>query len=493
MTAGRGHWPAVWVLSVGFFLVSIDGSIVVVATPNLMTSLGADTDLALWVTSAYLLCSAAPLLLFGRLGDRFGRGRVYLVGLAGFVVASGLCAAAPGIGWLIAARALQGVAGAAMAPQSLAIIREVTPPARLGSAMGVWGSTAGVANVVGPALGGVLVDAAGWRSVFLVNVPLGAIVLALALVIVPRGSPRRIGMDPAGAALSFVGFVLIVFAIQQGERFGWGVVAGPVSIPALLVAGSVALLAFVLVERRAGERALLPLGVFRLPGYTPGFVGVAAVALIVTAVPIPLALAAQQALALGATGAALLQLPIGLGAAALAAPAGRLVDRFGGRPVALVGVSGYVIGSWGIAGAIGAGSIPLVVLATAGFGVANSLVWASLAALAMSGVPGRLAGAASASYNTGRQLGAVLGSAGVAAIVQAGLARQFAGDPTLLASAVAGVVPGAAVGRYLAAMAVAVLAAGLAGLVAVPLLARKPRTRMVTGGRGGAAETGAQR
>lgn len=470
--APRGHWPATWALSLGFFLVAIDGSIVVLATPDLMADLGVGTDLALWVTSVYLLCSAGPLLLFGRLGDRIGRGRVYLFGLIGFVVASVACGLAPTIEVLIVARAVQGLAAAAMAPQSLAIIRDITPPERLGAAMGLWGSVSGLANVLGPLIGGVLVGVAGWRWVFLINLPIGLIPLALALRYVPLGrAVRRVRVDAWGALLSIVAIVLLIYGIQQGAALVAAGAWGAAAAAAVVGSGLVALLAFVAVERRRGDAAILPPAVFRMPGFVGGSVGVAMVAMIVTAVPIPLALAAQNALGLSPLASALVQLPIGVGAAALAPVTGRIIDRVGPRPIALAGLLAYVATGSAIGLSIASRSVWLMVAATTVFGIANAMVWASLSVLAMAGMPSRIAGPASASYNAFRQFGAVLGAAGVAALVQVGLLWRFRDDRTGLADAAVGVVRPESVADYTGAMSFAAVAVSLVGLVAVVVLA----------------------
>ena len=173
-------WPALWALLVGFFMILVDATIVAVANPSIMEHLGADYDAVIWVTSAYLLAYAVPLLLAGRLGDRFGPKNLYLVGLAVFTAASLWCGLAGNIEMLIAARVVQGLGAALLTPQTLSTITRIFPPERRGVALSVWGATAGVATLVGPLAGGVLVDGLGWQWIFIVNVPIGVIGLGLA-------------------------------------------------------------------------------------------------------------------------------------------------------------------------------------------------------------------------------------------------------------------------------------------------------------------------
>ena len=168
-------WNALWAMLVGFFMILVDATIVAVANPSIMAKLGADYDSVIWVTSAYLLAYAVPLLVAGRLGDRFGPKNLYLLGLTVFTAASLWCGLAGSIGMLIAARVVQGIGAALLTPQTLSTITRIFPPERRGVAMSVWGATAGVATLVGPLAGGVLVDGLGWQWIFFVNVPVGII------------------------------------------------------------------------------------------------------------------------------------------------------------------------------------------------------------------------------------------------------------------------------------------------------------------------------
>jgi len=174
------QWPALWALCLGFFMILVDSTIVSVATPAIMTGLHTDINGAVWVTSAYLLAYAVPLLITGRLGDQFGPKNVYLLGLVVFTGASVWCGLTGSIDGLIIARVFQGLGAALITPQTMTVITRVFPAAQRGTAMGVWGAVAGVATLVGPVLGGVLVDALGWEWIFFINLPVGIIALAVA-------------------------------------------------------------------------------------------------------------------------------------------------------------------------------------------------------------------------------------------------------------------------------------------------------------------------
>ena len=188
-------WHALWALLVGFFMILVDATIVSVANPAIMDHLDADFDAVIWVTSAYLLAYAVPLLLAGRLGDRFGPKNLYLVGLGVFTAASLWCGLSGSIETLIAARVVQGLGAALLTPQTLSTITRIFPPERRGVAMSVWGATAGVATLVGPLAGGVLVDGLGWQWIFIVNVPIGVIGIGLAHYLVPVLPTEKHGFD----------------------------------------------------------------------------------------------------------------------------------------------------------------------------------------------------------------------------------------------------------------------------------------------------------
>ena len=227
-------------MMVGFFMILVDATIVAVANPSIMEKLGAGYDAVIWVTSAYLLAYAVPLLLAGRLGDRYGPKNLYLLGLAVFTAASLWCGLAGSIEMLIAARVRAGRRRGAAHPADAVHDHPHLPAERRGVAMSVWGATAGVATLVGPLAGGVLVDGLGWQWIFFVNVPIGIIGLGLAFWLVPVLPTQKHRLDLLGVLLSGVGMFLIVFALQEGQSHNWapwiwGTIAGGVGFMAAFV------------------------------------------------------------------------------------------------------------------------------------------------------------------------------------------------------------------------------------------------------------------
>src|SRR6195952_1804563 len=198
-------WPALWTLVIGFFMILVDSTIVSVATPAIMKGLDADINAVIWVTSAYLLAYAVPLLITGRLGDRFGPKYIYMTGLVIFTLASLWCGFAGDINTLIIARVVQGLGAALMTPQTMAVITRIFPATSRGKAMALWGAVAGVATLVGPILGGVLVDGLGWEWIFFINLPVGVLAVVLAVRLVPALPTHVRRFDLLGVALSAVG------------------------------------------------------------------------------------------------------------------------------------------------------------------------------------------------------------------------------------------------------------------------------------------------
>ena len=220
-------WPALFALCLGFFMILVDTTIVTVATPAIIADLDADVNDVVWVTSAYLLAYAVPVLITGRLGDRFGPKKIYLVGLTIFTLASLWCGLTSTVEMLIVARVVQGFGAALMTPQTMAVITRIFPATERGRAMALWGATAGVATLVGPILGGVLVDGLGWEWIFFINIPVGIVGLFLALRLVPNLPTHAHKFDWLGVALSGLGMFVLVFGIQEGHQYDWGTITGP--------------------------------------------------------------------------------------------------------------------------------------------------------------------------------------------------------------------------------------------------------------------------
>jgi len=442
-------WPALWAMVIGFFMILVDNTIVSVATPAIITDLHTDYNSGIWVTSAYLLSYAVPLLITGRLGDRLGPKNVYLVGLTVFTLASLWCGLTDSITWLITARAVQGLGAAMMTPQTMAVITRTFPPSNRGSAMALWGATAGVAMLVGPLLGGILVDSAGWEWIFFINIPVGVIGFALAWRLVPQLPTHAHSFDWLGVALSAAGMFLLVFGIQEGERYDWDA-----WIWGTIAAGVVVIGLFLLWQSRIKREPLVPLGLFRDRNFAIGNAGIALVSMAVTAMSLPFMFFAQGARGWSPTESALFMLPMALVVIALSPLVGRLVDQVHPRSITLVGfgVATIAMGltSWLIDYDTPAWQL-LVPLAL--FGVANACLWAPLSATATRNLPMASAGAGAGVYNTTRQVAAALGSAAVAALIGSRLAAHgLQGDADSFQQASARAMPPEIAERFSTAM-----------------------------------------
>jgi EmrB/QacA subfamily drug resistance transporter len=419
--AGPNPWHALWAMMVGFFMILVDATIVAVANPSIMAKLGTGYDTVIWVTSAYLLAYAVPLLVAGRLGDRFGLKNLYLIGLALFTAASLWCGLSDSIGMLVTARVVQGVGAGLLTPQTLSMITRIFPAQRRGVAMSVWGATAGVATLVGPLAGGVLVDALGWEWIFFINVPIGVIGLALAALLVPALPTHDHRFDPVAVGLSGAAMFLIVFALQEGQSAGWAP-----WIWALLVAGVGLAAAFVYWQSINTREPLIPLEIFRDRDFTLSNLGVAVIGFSMTAMVLPLMFYAQAVCGLSPTRAALLMAPMAIVSGALAPVAGKIVDKYHPGPVIGFGFSALAIAlTWLSIEMTPVTPIWRLVLPFIAMGAGNAFIWSPLAATATRNLPAHSAGASSGVYNATRQVGAVLGSAGMAAFMTSRITAEM--------------------------------------------------------------------
>lgn len=401
-------------------MILVDSTIVAVANPTIMDDLGADVTRVVWVTSAYLLAYAVPLLVTGRLGDRFGPKNIYLIGLVLFTGASLWCGLANDISMLILARAFQGLGAALMTPQTMAVITRTFPPDRRGTAMGLWGAVAGVATLVGPLAGGILVDSLGWEWIFFVNVPVGIVAFVLAWLLVPSLPIHTHRFDITGVVLSAIGMFLLVFGIQEGSSYDWAV-----GVWICIAAGALVLAAFVLNQSRNTDEPLLPLSLFKDRNFSLSNVAISTMGFSVTAMVLPLMFYAQAVRGLSPTGAALLMAPMAVITGVCAPIVGKLVDRTHPRYIAGTGFGLFAISLGWLALVMTPDSPTWLVLIPLGvIGLANACIWSPLAATATHNLPPQQAGAGSGVYNTTRQVGAVLGSAAIGALITARLAAQ---------------------------------------------------------------------
>ena len=397
-------------------LVSLDNTIVNVALPTIHRDLGASLSQLQWILDAYTVVLATLLILCGSIADRIGRKRVFTIGLALFSVGSLLCSAAPSPGWLIAFRALQGVGGSMLNPVAMSIIRNVfTDPRERAQAIGVWGAVVGISMALGPVVGGTLVDAAGWRSIFWINVPIGVLAIVLVARVVPESRaerPRR--LDPLGQVLAMVFLATLTYAIIEGGDAGWS--STQVQASALIAAAAV--IGFVARERRAPE-PLIDLRFFRSVPFTgatltaiAGFTALGGFLLVTN-------LYLQGDRGLSPVHGGLYTLPMAALAFVGALLSGRITGRHGARVPLVSGGLGLAGGSLILTQLTPTTATADLLLAYSVFGLGFGMVNPPITNTAVSGMPADQAGVAAAVASTSRLVGISLGVAIIGSIVVA--------------------------------------------------------------------------
>jgi len=390
------------------FIVGLDVTVVNIALPSIQHDLHAPVSGLQWTVDAYTLVVASFLMLAGSTGDRVGRRRTFQVGLATFTLGSLLCSLAPGLGWLIAFRAVQAIGGSMLNPVAVSIIANTfTDDRERARALGFWGAVFGLSMALGPVLGGALVATVGWRGIFWVNIPVGIAAIVLTALVVPESRaarPRRV--DPVGQVLIIVMLASLIYAIIEGPRLGWG------SATILTLFGLAALAAVALgtYEPRRDD-PLLDLRFFRSAPFT-GTVLIAISAFSALAGFLFLnTLYLQDARHLSALHAGLYTLPMAAMTVLLAPLAGRITGQRGPRlPLLAAGVmttAGALL-MWGVTATT---PVAWLLLAYLAFGIGNGMVNPPISNTAVSGMPRAQAGVAAAVASTSRQVGGSLGVA----------------------------------------------------------------------------------
>src|SRR5215468_7668068 len=446
------------ILLLAAFMNLLDVSIVNIAIPSIQRDLHATYADVQWALAGYTLAYALVLITGGRLGDIFGRKRLFLIGVTGFTVMSALCGAAQGPGMLIACRVVQGAMGAIMVPQVLAVIQVIFPPAERIKALAGFGVTAGLGTVSGPLIGGLLIQhnllGLTWRPIFLINVPVGIIAVAASAVLVRESrAPRPPRLDPVGVGLVSAALLLLLYPLVQGRELGW-----PTWTFVAMAAAAPTLAVFIAWERAKDRRdgsPLVQLSLFGERGFSAGmaiavtfFMGIASFGLVLT-------LFLQLGLGFTPLHAGLTFLPFSVGVLLSSAAAARLAPRFG-RGVTMAGA---LIIAASMAGIIAtthhygpAVTTWELVPALVGVGLGLGAVIAPLADIVLARVPARDAGSASGVFNTGLQLGNSIGIAVIGVIFFGMLGSQSgpaaaAVAPALRSGVVAAGVPASHAGQ----------------------------------------------
>jgi EmrB/QacA subfamily drug resistance transporter len=400
--------------SVAFFMVVLDSLVVVTALPSIHRSLGGNVTTLQWTVNAYNMAFAAGIITAAALGDRFGRRRVFLIGLATFTAGSAACALAPGVGLLIAARTAQGLGAAIVTPLSLTILTSAFPPERRGAVVGIWGGIAGLGAAIGPLIGGAVTQGLSWHWIFWVNVPVGVIALIGSMLILAESFGPRSRLDVPALVLVAGAAATLVWGLVEASQDGWG---NPKIVASL--AGGICLLAAFLVWEARVDEPMIPLSMFRRVTFSAAV----AASFFMTASVFAAAFLTSQyfQLALGNS-------PLGTGlrflpwtAAPMLAPvAGALSDRIGCRALMLPGLALQAVSyAWiaSIAGSEAGYGDYVLPLLLAGVGIAMVVPAASAAAL--SAVPPEQLGKASGVSNTLQRFGAVFGVAIATAVFDA--------------------------------------------------------------------------
>ncbi|MCX5053960.1 MFS transporter [Streptomyces sp. NBC_00474] len=442
------RWKALWVTLVAGFMSLLDVTIVAVALPSMQRDLHASAPAIQWVVSGYALTFALVLVTAGRVGDAIGRRRIFLLALAAFVLCSAAAGAAPGIAFLIAARLAQGVAAGCLAPQNSALIQQMFRGAERGRAFGLFGAVVGISSAVGPIVGGLILTLAdgpqGWRWIFYVNVPVGAVALLLGMRLLPRTAPgRREPLDLGGVALLGCGVLALMLPLVLAESGGVGRLWWLFPVGAALLAG------FVRWERRVAAGNGQPLLDPRLVTTTRGYAVGAAIATLYfvgfSGVWLVFALYFQNGLDYSPLRSGLAVTPFAIGSACAAALAGRLVDRWG-RLLTVCGLAGVTLGLGGtalillLAPAHVAAWLTVPVLFAGGLG--SGCVISPNITMTLRDVPVRMAGAAGGALQTGQRLGGSVGTAALPGLFYVVLGAGAHDYRTAVATAVGlGILP----------------------------------------------------
>jgi len=471
------------VFCLGLFMTLLDLTIVNIAIPKLVDDLHASLDQVLWVQSAYSLLYAVLLITSGRLGDIIGPRTMFAIGTAVFTVGSAGSGLAQSPGQLIGFRALQGLGAAIMAPQGLPMITALLPPEKRGGSFAAIGAMSGLAVLAGPVLGGLIVSHIGWRWIFYINLPVGVVTFVLALILLPAGSPgRRHRLDLTGVIMLTLGLFGVVYGLIDGQHYSWGTITGFITIPYVIAAGCVVLAMFLWRQARLqGREALVPFAVFADRNFSLMILVLAGMGFTMVGIFLPLTIYYQSVLGLSALAAGLTVAPQALAMMVASSICGAMSEKINGKLLLIPGLLAFAAGMSYVAVMVSADGgrwalLPGLIVSGAGIGC----VWIPVFGIATRDLRPELAGAASGVLSTMQELGTVLGTALVGALLQNRLAVGLRHQ----AAHYSGQLPGAYRDRFVAGFTHATsggldIGAGQAGGAALPTDAPGPVRRQL--------------
>ena len=406
--SARRRWTVLVVCALSMFLVGLDTTIVNVGLPAIGRGLGVGTRSLEWVVDAYTVVLASLLITSGALADRFGRRRVFQCGLVVFGAASLACALGSSFGVLVAGRAVQGIGASMLSPVALAIVVNAMPdPRERAQAIGIWASVFGLSMAAGPVVGGALITALGWRSVFWVNAPVILAALILSAVLVPESrAPRARRFDLPGQVLLTIAVCASVGVLIEGPHLGW---ASPLAGVGYVIAAAAAV-GFAVAERRRDE-PLMDLALFRRPAFTTAVLGAVALFASLSLGLLLNTLYLQHARGWTPFAAGIATLPMALGATVCAPLSGNLVGRFGARRPLLLAGAFITAGGLSLVDLRPDTSTPHLLLAYLLIGIGFGFANAPITNTAVNGLPQARAGVAGAITSTARQFGSAIGIA----------------------------------------------------------------------------------
>jgi EmrB/QacA subfamily drug resistance transporter len=419
---GSRKWWVLGVISLALFMILLDVTIVNIALPHIMDSLKVSLSSIEWVLNIYVLVFAALLLTLGKLGDIFGRRKLFLIGLVVFTLASAACGLSPNFGFLVVSRGIQAIGGAAMMPATLSILNVEFGQKQRGLALGIWGAVAGAANALGPIIGGALVDAFDWRYIFVINIPIGIVGVIGALLIVKESTDERADhrIDIPGVLVISLALFSLTYALVEGQSYGWA----SATILSLFSVALVGLVAFVIIEQKIPS-PLAQLRLFRNRSFAAGnFIGLV-INFGLIGVIFLMVLYLQIVLGFSAIKAGLAILPLPLGIIIVAPFAGRFTDVIGGRWILFFGTLISAAGVFLMSDLSSVSGWKDLLLPLAVSGVGIGMVMAPVTTVVMAATPVRESGMGAGMLSTTRQIGSVMGISVLGAILQSQLVANI--------------------------------------------------------------------